>query len=55
MPDNQPSYRTFSGSILSVFTLILILFYAGWKLVTMFSQEDYKVQVNEQTNFYDYK
>ena len=55
MPDNQPSYRTFSGSILSVFTLILVLFYAGWKLVTMFSQEDYKVQVNEQTNFYDYK
>ena len=55
MPDNQPTYRTFSGSILSLCTLILVIFYAGWKLLTMFSFEDYKVQVNEQTNFYSYK
>ena len=33
MPDKVPSYRTLLGSMLSIFTLVLILSYATFKFV----------------------
>ena len=52
MPDEEHTYRTFCGSILSIFTVITITLYAGYKLSTMVTNADYKVQVRDQDDFY---
>ena len=54
LPDEQAMYRTLCGAGLSIFTMILMISYASWKLLTMFSRLDYKVQVHDQENFYSY-
>lgn len=32
-----------------------MVFYASWKLLTMFTKTDYKVQVYDLESFYDYE
>ena len=39
----EPNYRTLSGSVLSILTVLVIVLYAGYKLDTMFSLDEYKV------------
>mmetsp|Transcript_24759 Transcript_24759/g.30942 ORF Transcript_24759/g.30942 Transcript_24759/m.30942 type:complete len:199 (-) Transcript_24759:1123-1719(-) len=52
LPDEQTMYRSLLGVILSVLTVVLMLFYAGWKLLAMFTLTDYIVRVHDQDNFY---
>ena len=39
--------------MLTLITIIFLTTYATWKIIGLFSQVDYKVQVHEQENFYD--
>lgn len=41
LPDDQAMYRTLLGSFLTLITLVTVFFYAGWKLMTMFTLTDY--------------
>ena len=52
MPES-PSYRTIIGSILSLFTVAIILFYASYKAIQLKDMKDYTV--NKATHEYFYK
>ena len=52
MPES-PSYRTVIGSILSLFTVSIILFYASYKAILLKDMKDYTV--NKATHEYFFK
>lgn len=52
MPDEEPKYRTFCGSILSILTVITLTLYAGYKMKTMVGRDDYKVQLRDEDDFF---
>lgn len=52
LPDEQSQYRSFLGSVLSIFTVALIASFATWKLDVLISYDDYKVRVHDQESFY---
>ena len=47
LPDDQPLYRSFLGSMLSVLTIMLLISYGGWKLTNLFSLADYTVRMHD--------
>ena len=53
MPDEEHTYRTFCGSILSIFTVIIIMLYASYKMAIMFSFADYKVQLRDLEDYFE--
>ena len=53
LPDRQDRYRTFIGSLLSIFTFTVLTLFALYRIITMLSMEDYKIQVHELENYYD--
>ena len=55
LPDNQDQYRTFLGSILSIFTVVIILTYTGYKMAQLASTEEFKIQLRQKDYFYDPK
>ena len=52
MPGGDDEYRTFLGSLISIFILCLILGFAGYKLGDLIEFNDYKLQEAEQENFF---
>ena len=44
LPDEKDEYRTFCGSLLTIFTLSVTLVYAVLKLQILFHYKDYRVQ-----------
>ena len=41
------------GSLLNIFTFTVLTLFALYRIVTMLSMEDYKIQVHELENFFD--
>ena len=52
LPDEKDEYRTFCGSLLTLFTLLTVSVYAGLKLKILTGYLDYKVQVRNYSEFY---
>ena len=55
MPDDEFNYRTLCGANLSIITIFLLCFFAGYKLDGLMNFSDYKVQVHETDFYYDLK
>ena len=53
LPDSKVGYRSLIGSVLSLFTVIIIFGYAFYKLGTLNSLEDYKINFATHEQFYD--
>jgi len=43
LPDGTNQYRTFLGSMLSITTLLAVVLFAAYKLVTLITFEDFKI------------
>ena len=52
LPDKEYTFRTLNGAILSLITVIAIMLYAGYKMATLVTFADYKVQVRDQEDYY---
>ena len=52
MPDHRETYRTFIGSLLSIFTMVLLLCYGGYKIADLVSYKGYRLIVANEENFY---
>ena len=52
MPDHEPRYRSLAGSCFSLFTIILVISYAAYKLIDLLELNDYKLQEAVQENFF---
>ena len=52
LPDEKDEYRTFCGSLLTIFTLSVTLVYAVLKLQILFNYKDYKVQERNLDEYY---
>ena len=48
LPDGKNEYRTFAGSVLSLFTILVVIFYGGFKLQILMGRDAYKVQVQDK-------
>lgn len=46
-------YRTFLGSVLSIFTVVVVITYGGFKTSQLVGMLDYKVQTRELLEYYD--
>ena len=53
LPDKVPSYRTLLGSVLTVFTVLLISGYAFYKFIRLEALKDYKINNATHEQFYD--
>ena len=53
LPNGKNTYKSFLGSVLSLLTLLLLLFYAGYKLDKMVSFSDYKIQTRDFEDYFD--
>ena len=53
LPDGQNQYRTFTGAMLSIFTVCVVLAYASFKISTMVSKDDYKVRTLDQAGDFE--
>ena len=53
LPDGNDEYRTLCGSILSIFTFAFVGLYAAYKLLTLLSYQDYKIQERQQLMYFD--
>ena len=53
LPDGFNEYRTFTGSILSIFTICVVLAYASFKITTMVKKDDYKVRTLDQVGGFE--
>ena len=53
LPDGKEKYRTLLGSILSVFTIILMGSYAYIKLVKLLRYQDYVINESYREHFYE--
>ena len=54
LPDASDRYKTFLGALMSLFTIFLLIFYSAYKLNTMFSFADYKIQQQELERYYNH-
>ena len=52
LPDQKDEYRTFCGSLLTIFTLLVTLAYAVVKLQILYHYRDYKVQERTLDEYY---
>ena len=52
MPDRTDSYSTLFGSILSGFTVLLVLSYTVFKLQSLLAASDHSVTKNVQFEYY---
>lgn len=46
-------YRTLAGALLTIFSVVLVLVYAGYKVGILVSLSDYKIQVRTQERFFE--
>ena len=53
LPDGRNEYRTFTGGILSIVTVIVMLGFAGYKFSVLVQSSDYKVQMRLEEGFYE--
>ena len=53
LPDRKNEYRTFAGGLLSILTIVLMLYYATYKLNTLITKDDYKVQLRRRERYYE--
>ena len=53
LPDQTNQYRTIQGAILSLITITIIISFSAYKILSLVSHDEYKVQIREQANFYD--
>ena len=51
--DENYLYKTFLGSMLSICTILIIVLFAGYKLGSLFSQSEYKIQVRYEENYFN--
>ena len=52
LPDEKDEYRTFAGAILTICSIFLVLIYAGFKVSTLISYSEYKVQIKVYDEHY---
>jgi len=52
LPDEKDEYRTFTGAVLTICSIFVILVYAGFKISTLLSYTDYKVQIRSFEEHY---
>ena len=52
LPDEKDEYRTFAGAILTIFSIVVVLVYAGFKISTLLSYSEYKVQIKNFDEHY---
>lgn len=52
MPDENEKYRSYLGVFLSIFTLILVISYGGFKFTALLNQQNYRLQEAVETDFY---
>ena len=43
LPDKKDTYRTFTGALMSILSLVLVSVYAGFKINTLVRFSDYKI------------
>ena len=53
LPDNRNQYRSVQGALMSLITLMVIVSYSAYKIISLGTLEEYKVQVRTKDNFYD--
>ena len=53
LPDEKDTYRTFVGAMLTIFSIILVLVYAGFKVGNLFALDEYKIQVRQKEHLYN--
>ena len=53
LPDEKDMYRTLAGALLTIFSVVLVLVYAGYKVGILVSLSDYKIQVRTQERYFD--
>ena len=53
LPDDKPYYNSLVGSIMSLFTVIVLLSYGIFKIIKMNQGEDYKI--NQVTHVFYYE
>ena len=54
LPDNEASYRTFFGAVLSLWSLVILITYVSWKLLSMTNNKNFRAIENMHDNYYDY-
>ena len=52
LPDNQRSYRTFLGSVMSLITFMILTFYAAYKITELVDHTDFQLQVASSENHF---
>ena len=53
LPDENDKYRTMCGALLSLFTFLVLISYAGFKLDRLLADKDYQVQESKNIEFFD--
>ena len=52
MPGGDEDYKSFTGAVVSLSLVFLILAYAGYKMLDLVEFNDYVLQEAEQENFF---
>ena len=52
LPDGKNEYRTCGGSLLSLCTMLVVLWFASIKILAIVTRADYRLQNHEQENFF---
>ena len=52
LPDEKDEYRTFAGAILTICSIFVVMIYAGFKISTLLSYSEYKVQIRTFQDHY---
>ena len=52
LPDETNKFRTLIGATLSLLTLLVLLLFASYKLISLISLDEYKVQVRDMDDYY---
>ena len=53
LPDRTNQYKTVQGALLSLITITIIITFSAYKILSLVSYDEYKVQVREKENFYE--
>ena len=53
LPDEKDEYRTFAGAVLTICSIFVVMIYAGFKISTLLSYSEYKVQIKLFEDHYD--
>ena len=54
LPGGDAYYGTITGSILGITTVFLVSFYAMYKLLALVNFNDYKIQVRQDVEYFNY-